>query len=74
MNADGISRGHLEENETPEECCRREALDEGYAAGVSTLLGYITVSQGNPFWNESSPYPKIGFQVIYFMERAAPPF
>ena len=32
------------------------------------MLGYIIVDHhDNPMWNESSPYPKVGFQVFYKM-------
>lgn len=60
--------GHIEPEETPEECFKREALEEGYIEGGCKLLGYIIVDHSeNPTWTESSPYPKIGFQVFYKM-------
>jgi len=34
--------GHIEPEETPEECFKREALEEGYIEGECELLGYIT--------------------------------
>lgn len=60
--------GHIESEETPDECFKREALEEGYIEGDCKLLGYIIVDHSdNPMWKESSPYPKIGFQVFYKM-------
>lgn len=60
--------GHIKLDETPEECFKREALEEGYIEGNCELLGYIIVDHSNnPLWNENSPYPKIGFQVFYRM-------
>ncbi|MEI4803207.1 NUDIX domain-containing protein [Bacillus sp. FJAT-51639] len=60
--------GHIESDETPEECCKREAMEEGYIEGECELLGHIIVDHSeNPLWNETSPYPKIGFQVFYKM-------
>lgn len=60
--------GHIEPEEMPEECFKREALEEGYVVGECKLLGYIIVDHSeNPIWTENSPYPKIGFQVFYKM-------
>ncbi|MGB8002580.1 MAG: NUDIX domain-containing protein [Anaerobacillus sp.] len=60
--------GHIEGNETPEECLKREAYEEGYVSGSCLQLGYIVVDHNdNPIWNESSPYPKVGYQVFYRM-------
>lgn len=60
--------GHIEPEEMPEDCFKREALEEGYIEGECELLGYIIVDHSeNPMWTESSPYPKIGFQVFYKM-------
>lgn len=60
--------GHIEPGETPVECFKREALEEGYVEGECELLGYITVDHSeNPVWTENSPYPKVGFQVFYKM-------
>jgi len=60
--------GHMENNETPEQCFRREALEEGYVEGDCRLLGTICVDHSdNPNWNEQSPYPKIGYQAFYYM-------
>ncbi|MFS0864325.1 NUDIX hydrolase [Fredinandcohnia sp. 179-A 10B2 NHS] len=60
--------GHIEPGETPEECFKREALEEGYVEGECELVGYIIVDHSeNPLWTEDSLYPKIGFQVFYKM-------
>lgn len=61
--------GHIEEGETVEDCFRREAMQEGYVEGDCTLLGSVEVNHSeNPLWNESSPYPKIGYQVFFKMD------
>ena len=60
--------GHIEPGETPEECLKPEALEEGYIEGKCELLGRIIVDHSeNPLWTENSSYPKIGFQVFYKM-------
>ncbi|WP_026691346.1 NUDIX hydrolase [Alteribacter aurantiacus] len=61
--------GHIECEETPEECLKREAYEEGYVTGSSSLLGYIIVDhKENQNWDENSPYPKVGYQIFYRME------
>ncbi|VDG98588.1 nucleoside triphosphatase YtkD [Lysinibacillus sphaericus] len=60
--------GHIELNETPVECLKREAMEEGYVEGECHFLGHIVVDHTeNPNWNEDSPYPKIGYQLFYRM-------
>lgn len=61
--------GHIEQNETPEQCFKREALEEGYVEGNCTLFGAIKVDHSdNPMWIEGGRYPKIGYQVFYTMD------
>lgn len=61
--------GHIESNETPLECFKREAMEEGYVEGQCHFLGYIVVDHNeNPNWNEDSPYPKVGYQLFYRMD------
>lgn len=61
--------GHIEKGETAEMCFKREAMEEGYVEGDCTLLGSIEVNHSeNSLWNESSLYPKVGFQVFYMMD------
>ncbi|MCA1058837.1 NUDIX domain-containing protein [Rossellomorea aquimaris] len=60
--------GHLEEGESPEECLKREVMEEAYVSGPLHLLGYVIVDHhDNPHWNEESPYPKVGYQLFYQM-------
>ncbi|MCJ8009570.1 NUDIX hydrolase [Lederbergia wuyishanensis] len=61
--------GHIEIDETPEDCFKREAMEEGYVEGECHLLGYVEVNhQENMNWTESSPYPQVGYQVYYRMD------
>jgi len=61
--------GRIEFQETPEECMKREAYEEGYISGRCFPLGFIVVDHNeNPNWNEDSPYPKVGYQVFYRMD------
>ncbi|WP_240733011.1 NUDIX hydrolase [Jeotgalibacillus sp. S-D1] len=61
--------GHIEEGETPIECLKREAFEEGYVAGDCDILGYICVDHSeNAHWEETGPYPRIGYQVFCKMK------
>ncbi|TCS93446.1 NUDIX hydrolase [Hazenella coriacea] len=61
--------GHIDLDETPEECLNREVLEEGSVEGNCELLGFIIVDNSeDPLWNENSPYPKVGYQVFYKMK------
>jgi 8-oxo-dGTP diphosphatase len=61
--------GHIEVGETAEVCFKREAMEEGYVEGKCMLLGSVEVNHNdNPLWNNSSPYPKVGYQVFYRMD------
>lgn len=63
-----IPGGHIEKGETPEDCFKREAYEEGYITGSCSLLGYIEVNHTeNIEWDSEGPYPKIGYQVFYRM-------
>jgi 8-oxo-dGTP diphosphatase len=64
-----IPGGHIEEDETTEQCFKREAMEEGYIDGDCTLLGAIEVDHHeNQKWNETSKYPIVGYQLFYRMD------
>lgn len=46
--------GHIETNETPLECVKREVMEEGYVEGKCHFLGYIVVDH-----RENSKWKKI---------------
>ncbi|MGE6486799.1 NUDIX domain-containing protein [Paenisporosarcina sp. NPDC076898] len=61
--------GHIEQNESPLECVKREVMEEACVEGDCTYLGYVEVNHSeNPSWNSNSPYPLIGYQVMYRMD------
>ncbi|MFD1020831.1 NUDIX domain-containing protein [Thalassobacillus hwangdonensis] len=61
--------GRIKETESPEQCLKREVMEEGYVSGEASLLGYIIVDHTeNQNWKADYPYPKIGFQVFYRMD------
>lgn len=60
--------GHLDEGETPEQCFHREVFEEAAVRGDAVYLGSIVVDHTeNVLWEDTSPYPKIGYQVFYKM-------
>lgn len=61
--------GHIEVNESPLACFKREAMEEGYVEGECHFLGCVEVDHHeNPKWNADSPYPIVGYQLFYRME------
>jgi len=60
--------GHIELNETPLACVKREILEEACVEGDCSYLGYVEVDHSeNPAWNSDSPYPMIGYQAFFRM-------
>jgi len=65
----GFPGGHVETNESPLECVKREVLEEACVEGDCRYLGYVEVNHSeNPAWTNDSPYPLIGYQAIYRMD------
>lgn len=61
--------GHIEKKESPEECFKREVMEEGCVEGDCSYLGFVEVNHSeNPNWDSDSPYPLIGYQVLYRMD------
>jgi 8-oxo-dGTP diphosphatase len=61
--------GHIELNESPLECVKREVMEEACVEGDCSYLGYVEVDHSeNPAWKSDSPYPLIGYQAFYCMD------
>ncbi|WP_306807368.1 NUDIX hydrolase [Mesobacillus jeotgali] len=64
-----MTGGHIEPDESPVECFKRETMEEAYVEGHCSPLGRVTVDQSeNYLWKEDGPYPKIGYQIFYRMD------
>jgi 8-oxo-dGTP diphosphatase len=62
------TRGHIEEEETPEQCFAREAMEEASIFGTSKLIGYTLVDNREDLYRVPGKYPDIGVQAFFRMD------
>lgn len=65
-----VPGGHMEADETPEECFIREAMEEACITGPATMIGYMLVdNRPDPSYDPAtSKYPAIGCQIYFRMD------
>ncbi len=68
----GLPGGHIEDNVSPEECLKRECIEEGdVEIGNLKLIGYWKIKKLKKV-ESNKKYPDEGYQLLYIAGRKRP--